>query len=122
MGQNDIHRLQPPLAPPIVLGFDCPGFSSFRFLGTNFQGASTTIHRAFSIARIANCHTLVIEAIKAVGLIEEDNLELAAYGGRCDNLILRISFWRTQFCERMTVDNLLEDDLFGYLITLASHS
>ena len=116
MGQNDIHRLQPPLAPPIVLGFDCPGFSSFRFLGTNFQGASTTIHRAFSIARIANCHTLVIEAIKAVGLIEEDNLELAAYGGRCDNLILRISFWRTQFCERMTVDNLLEDDLFGYLI------
>lgn len=116
MGLNDAHRLQPPVAPPMVLGFDCPGFSSFRFLGTNFPEASTTIHRAFSIARMANCHTLVIEAIKAIGLLEDDNIELAMYGGKCNGPILRISFWKTPFHDNMTVDALCEHDLAGYLI------
>lgn len=116
MGQSDTHRLQPPLAPPIVLGFDRPGFSSFRFLGANFPRASTTIHRAFSVARMANCHTLVIEVIRAIGLLEDDNLELMKYGGKCGNPILRISFWKTPFHDNMTVEELCEHDIVGYLI------
>ena len=116
MGINDTHRLQPPVVLPKVLGFDCPGFSSFRFLGANFPGASTAIHRAFSIARMANCHTLVIEAIKAIGLLEEDNIELAKYGGENKDLILRISFWTTPFRDNMTVEALREHDLVGYII------
>lgn len=116
MGLNDTHRLQPPVAQPTLLCFDCPRFSSFRFLNANFPKASTTIHRAFSVARMANCHTLVIEVIDAIGLLKEDNIELAMYGGKSNDLIFRISFWKTSFHDKMTVDALCEHDLVGYLI------
>lgn len=116
MGRNDIHRLQPPLGQPIVIGFDCPEFSSFRFLEANFQGASTTIHRAFSIARMSNCHTLVIEPIRAIGLLEDDNVELAKYGGKCNAPILRMSFWKTPFHSNMTAEDLCDNEIVGYII------
>ena len=116
MGSSDIHRLQESIAEPLLIGFDCPEFSSFRFLEEHFPNASPAVHRTFSIARMVGCHTLAIEIINPIGLLAEDNEELCKYGGKCVDLIFRISFWRTIYSPDITAQSLKPDELIGYVI------
>lgn len=112
----DSHRLQESVAEPLLVSFDCPGFSSFRFLETHFPNASAAVHRAFSIARMEDCHTLGIEIVDPIGLMDDDNAELAKYGGKCIDPIFRVSFWRTPYKGKSCGDNLAPSDLIGYII------
>ena len=116
MSLSDIHRLQESIAEPLLMGFDCPLFSSFRFLEEHFPGASPAVHRAFSIARMAGCHTLGIEIITPIGLLADDNEELYKYEGKCLDPIFRISFWGTVYFAGITAQSLDSEKLLGYAI------
>lgn len=112
----DFHRIQPPLSRPQIECFDCPEFSSFRFLKKKFALSSRPIHRAFSLARTLGCHVLVVEQIDAAGLLELDTIEVRDLGGWSKAEVYRISFWKTKFDSRMVADDLATDDLLGYII------
>lgn len=110
------HRLQAPVGVPEVRCFDCPEFSSFRYIQDHFPGAGRPIHRAFSLSRMAECHVLVSEQIQSVGLLKSNDDELASMGGRPLDAIYRLSFWRTPYRNGMSVLDLKPEHLFGYVI------
>ena len=112
----DAHRIQPPLTKPLIYCFDCPAFSSFRYLLEKFNLASRPIHRAFSIARTMGCHTMVMEEIQAIGILDDDNQEVKLLGGWTKDKIYRFSFWNTVYKKSLTTDDLQTEDLAGYII------
>ena len=109
------HRLQPSVAPAEVFAFDAP-FSAFDFVSSRF-GSCPSVHRAFSLARAdGKCKTVAVERIGAVGLLADDNAELAAMGFVGGNEILRISFWRHEFKYLEALEDSKSEDLIGYFI------
>ncbi len=110
-----LHRLQPSITPAEVFAFDAP-FSAFDFVSSRF-GSRSSVHRAFSLARAdGKCKTVAVERIDALGLLADDNAELAAMGFAGGNDIFRISFWRHEFKSLEALDASCSDNLIGYLI------
>ena len=97
----DAHRIQPPLTKPLIYCFDCPVFSSFRYLLEKFNLASRPIHRAFSIARTMGCHTMVMEEIQAIGILDDDNQEVKLLGGGGQKIRYTDSRFGTRFIKKV---------------------
>lgn len=110
-----LHRTQSPIAEPEFFNFGSP-FSSFDFVEGRF-GASASIRRCFSVARSnRDCKTLVLEQIRAIGLLAEENAELSARGCCSAPEIIRLSFWTEDLRNGSDLELVDSSKLIGYLI------
>ena len=99
----DIH----PAAPP---------FSSFNFIESYYKGLDS-LRRCFSLARSFGVQTVTVEKIPALGLIEEENLELSEFfpDHKCLGLE-RLCFWKKQVHNVSVLNEMKGRDLIGYAI------
>lgn len=110
----DAHRRIPSLSAdviPIGRGFSCFDFVEDRY------GDKASIRRCFSLARSFGFRTLVIELIPSIGLIQDENDELAVlFPSYVCASLERLSFWRCAFDTVYGMDAVSADELVGYAI------
>ncbi len=110
----DRHRCCPPVRL-VVEAFD-PPFSSFDRVESSF-GSNPAVHRCFSLARSFLARTLVNEDISPVGLLADENKEIAGlFPAFQPGTIKRLSFWRRPFRRGRDLQRMRAADLIGYAI------
>ena len=108
------HRLAEP--SDIQLVSVAPPFSNFDYVDHEFDGVPS-IRRLFSQARSYGCQTLVVETIPPIGVIAEDDAELASLfpdfqrGG-----LKRVSFWKTPIENEAALTGADSRKLLGFAI------
>ena len=109
------HRTQLSIAKPEFLDFG-PPFSAFHFVESHFAD-SASIRRCLSVARSNSaCKTLVLERIEAIGLLAEENVELAERGCCSSPEVFRLSFWTELLKNVLDLETIDSNKLIGYLI------
>src|SRR6267143_6907315 len=101
--------------PPQFIAIKAP-FSNFDYVDKNFDGESA-IRRLFSQARSHGSQTLVVENVKAEGVVHSENREISrAYPDYKMTDLKRLSFWRRRVNSENQIRDLSSADLIGYLI------
>ncbi len=93
-----------------------PPFSNFDFVDSRY-GSQSAIRRILSQARSYGCQTIVVENIPPVGILEEDNKEIAEL--RSDfqpGNLQRLSFWTEHFTTPEDVATSSTGAFLGYAI------
>lgn len=91
-------------------------FSCFDFVDQQFPGCESA-RRCFSLARSLNLKTLTVESIPAVGLVDEENVEIVgrhpdySMGG-----LVRLGFWSEALASAADLGTCGDDALVGYAI------
>src|SRR5438105_1985998 len=93
-----------------------PPFSNFDYVDNHFD-EETTIRRLFSQARSHGAKTLIVEDIKAEGVLLSENREISkAYPDYKMTGLKRLSFWKRQVKSLGQLRVLTSNDLIGYFI------
>jgi hypothetical protein len=91
-------------------------FSNFRYVESEFGGA-TSIRRLFSLSRGFDGKTLVLEDIRAVGIVAEENAEMRKrFRDHRMTGLVRVTFWKSRFDTESELRRQKEEDLLGYAI------
>lgn len=111
-----VHRTQDSDLNPEFIDFG-EGFSSFDFVEKRFDGESS-IHRCFSLARATKkCRTVIIEQIKPIGLLADENKELSQKGYFSAERVFRVSFWKDEYADATGFRANNDATLLGYFIS-----
>ncbi len=108
------------LARPTAISFHAvdPPFSNFQFVEDNF-GGTAAIRRLFSLARAhsRDFQSVVVEDIPSVGVVAEENAELARLYAdfQCAGL-KRLSFWRSIIVDEATLNTANPTDCVGWAV------
>lgn len=114
MDEMQVHRLIGSVSAPVFFDF-APPFSCFDHIDTRFAGLPS-FHRCFSLARSFDAQTLIQEAIPPVGIIAQENEEIASLGlTGCQHDLVRLSFWNTRVTAA-SASTLKDENLVGYAI------
>jgi len=91
-------------------------FSNFDFVDTHFD-EETAIRRLFSQARSHGAKTLIVEDIKAEGVLHSENREISkAYPDYKMTGLKRLSFWKRRIQPAGQFRLSTSNDLIGYFI------
>src|SRR6266581_690119 len=91
-------------------------FSNFDYVDKHFDG-ETAIRRLFSQARSHGSKTLIVEGIKAEGVLLSENREISRMHPDYKMTGLkRLSFWRRGVKSQTQIRELSSADLIGYFI------
>src|SRR5437867_3859802 len=103
------------IGPPKFFALKAP-FSNFDFVDKHFD-EETAIRRLFSQARSQDAKTLVVEDIKAEGVLLSENQEIKkAYPDYKMTGLKRLSFWKRRIQSADQLRLSTSNDLIGYFI------
>lgn len=93
----------------------CKPFSAFKFAEEKF-GDSRSIHRCLSLARSKGCKTIIVEKIRPLGLLQDENSSLLSMGFWSCADIYRVSFFTAKIRGKIGVVTCRSRHLQGYAI------
>ena len=109
-----LDRLQQGTGFRQFISFDRP-FSTYHFVEKKFDDARTIL-RCLSLARSKGCRTMVMEKIKPVGFLKDENEELKSMGYWTSRDIYRLSFFSKKFETPLGLARCPNDAFLGYAI------